>query len=303
MNEPLAKPCGAGACLCVSAPVCVANAIGRRRQGTAPRARLGAWPCRAVRRLFMVGLGLLLLWPAGFVRAAVAQEFTRYQVILDRRPFGEVELASAPQASAPMIPPGPTFTRKLRMCGITERGGQIRVGFVDEGVKPVKPYYLFVGEQEDGFEVVEADYEKETALIRKDGHAEWIRMCEVSFDSGSAKPGVPARTAVSGGRRPSRSGLTSGTPRRLPSRFSGMTRDDYRKARESGVLPAPVPALSRALGGASTDTSKETPTERDSRRRAYNLQLIRRGGKDGPPLPIQLTPTEDAMLVKEGVLE
>jgi hypothetical protein len=297
MNEPLAKPCGAGACLCVSAPVCVANAIGRRRQGTAPRARLGAWPCRAVRRLFMVGLGLLLLWPAGFVRAAVAQEFTRYQVILDRRPFGEVELASAPQASAPMIPPGPTFTRKLRMCGITERGGQIRVGFVDEGVKPVKPYYLFVGEQEDGFEVVEADYEKETALIRKDGHAEWIRMqssSNSSLDSGVASRGHAGLA------------LKTNRSRRVVPR-SNVLKSQYVREVELGVRSRPRSAATAYK--AHLDALEMRPStedkgleQRESALRQYNMELIRAGGTKGPALPIPLSPDEDAQLVKEGVL-
>jgi predicted transcriptional regulator len=36
--------------------------------------------------------------------------------------------------------------------------------------------------------------------------------------------------------------------------------------------------------------------------RQKNLELIRAGGKKGPPLPVALSPEDDAQLVKEGVL-
>ncbi|MFC1497714.1 hypothetical protein ACFLS1_04455 [Verrucomicrobiota bacterium] len=46
--------------------------------------------------------------------------------------------------------------------------------------------------------------------------------------------------------------------------------------------------------------SKLKGEELDQHLRKYNLQLIRKG--EAPALPIQLTPEEDAQLVKEGVL-
>ncbi len=267
------------------------------------------WQCgpwrrvgRAVRRgrPFLLGSAAMLgvmLCGTTTGQATVAQEFSRYQVILDRRPFGEAALASTAESVTPVAPRGPAFTQQLRMCAITARGGRIRVGFLDTGVKPEKTHFLFVGESEDGYEVVEADYEKEAARLRKDGREEWISM------RGADDAGFVAGAASRGYTGP----VSPTTRSRVVVPPSNITRNRYEREVELGTRARPrsaVTAYKNYLDAREkrSGTEDEGQEQRESALRQYNMELIRAGGAKGPALPIPLSAEEDAQLVKEGVL-
>jgi len=204
------------------------------------------------------------------VCGAVVHDFDRYAVILDRRPFGDVpsdaELAAA---AAPAVPSGPSFVDSLKMCAITDGGGALRVGFLDVKTNPPKTYFLFVGESEDGIEVVSADYDAETALLRKGGEERMLAMVVATPGaSPAAKP--KERITATGYKVVGGKILSPGRQLRMEER-----------KRRSLELPA--------LHGQVLDKHL----------REYNMEVIRQGA---PPLPIQLTPEEDATLVAEGVL-
>jgi len=204
-------------------------------------------------------------------------DFNRYKIILERMPFGEVDaLVLAPE---PVKVPVklPDFAKHYSMCAITDSYGDIMVGFIDKAQKGgEKYYYLRVGESEDGITLVEADYANESAKLSKDGQEFWIDMTgpKLSNTSGSssAQPLI-ARTSSS----QSNESYSSRLKRQRESRITVESRIRYPKE----------------------NMTKEEITEH---LRNLNMELIRAQGSKGPPLPLQLTPEDDAQLVSEGVL-
>lgn len=197
----------------------------------------------------------------------------KYQVILDRMPFGEEPTpesiaAAAAQAQAPRE----LFTKNLKMNAVTRNflSGKVQVGFTDTVSK--RSYFLGAGEIEDGITVVEVDYEREKALLRKDGEEAWMGMNDVA-----QAVTVPAPVATASARRGGRPATAAG----MPGRPGSM----QKAAREA---KAEKPKLS---GEALTKHLQD-----------YQMDLIRAGGEKGPPLPMELTPEMDAQLVAEGVL-
>lgn len=88
--------------------------------------------------------------------------FKRYQLILDKKPFGQ----EPPEAEMVQVPASQSFARNLRLSMLFEGpDGTTRAGIVDSSTK--KSYILRVGEPQDGLEVVEADVKSSEAMIRK----------------------------------------------------------------------------------------------------------------------------------------
>ena len=213
---------------------------------------------------------------------AAGVDFSRYSLILDRRPFAAADLVDESANQVVTLEAPPAFVKDLRMCAITESPAGIRVGFVNISAKPPQPYYLYVGDSEDGIELIEADYERECALLRKGSEQFWLPMGGEGAGSGAPRlsagvPGPPAR----------------GLPAPAPPRVSTGEKDgniSYAERRRRRL------AEMRERAAASRELSEE---EVEKRLRDYQMDLIRKGMT---PLPIQLTPEMDAQLVKEGVL-
>jgi len=94
--------------------------------------------------------------------AATTTDFNRYQVILDRSPFGEV---------APIVVPGATdlaaaesLAKDYEMKGIVDDGDKIQVGLLNK--KTNKYVYLNVGQELDGMQLVSVNYDKEEAVLK-----------------------------------------------------------------------------------------------------------------------------------------
>ena len=93
-------------------------------------------------------------------------DFARYQSIVSRHPFGDVPVVSVPRHAAPApTPAAESFAKALRMSAITDSAAGLRVGFSDIKVKPERHYYLGVGDIQDGYHVVDANYAKEGQRI------------------------------------------------------------------------------------------------------------------------------------------
>jgi hypothetical protein len=214
-------------------------------------------------RVVIVGLVCLM---AGMI--ARGDDFARYQVILNRMPFGvEPTPESLAAALAKPEPPRELFTRNLKMCAVTRNllNGDVQVGLMDLSTK--KNYFLRVGETEDGITVVEADYEGETALLRKDGDEERLGMSDaVAMTTVTSPAGASA----------ARAGVAKSVPRGISPRQA---------VREVKVAPP-----------------KLTGEALEKHLQSYQMDLIRAGGEKGPPLPMELTPEMDEQLVNEGVL-
>ena len=107
---------------------------------------------------------LILLSLLCLVLSGVAQDegFARYQIIIDKHPFGE----EPPEAATTQVSINESFARDLRLSMIYEGAqGDLRVGIVNNSTG--KNYLLRVGETEDNIELVEANILASEALLRK----------------------------------------------------------------------------------------------------------------------------------------
>ncbi len=242
---------------------------------------------------FYAAAALVLVspWTASAITTA---DFSRYEVILQRRPFGEAPSdASALSRQAPVVLRGPSFADRIQLCAITQRGDSYSVGIVDNTQKPARTYFMRVGESEDGIEVLDVDYSAERVLLRKSTEESWVDMNGVTTAGGGAAPTTVARMS----RPPSNMAARRAM---LKPRRKGLTREQYNAERAAGLRPAPRSPRSVLMGGAAP--SSLSSEERMANLRKYNMDLIRAGGSAGPALPIPLNPEEDAQLVAEGHL-
>jgi hypothetical protein len=226
---------------------------------------------------------LMLVMVAVASRSAV--DFSRYAPILERRPFSSPVAAEPENANAAVtVDTPPAFVQHLRMVAITESPAGVRVGFVNIREKPPKTYFLFVGDSsEDGILLAEADYDRERALLRKDGEQYWLSMGE------AASASTP--TPVAGAAR------VDGRPRIRPARPPSENEDDARKrAMSYAERRRQRIEEMRKRAQESRNLSEE---EVEKRLREYQMKLIREGKT---PLPIPITEEMDAQLVKEGIL-
>lgn len=206
--------------------------------------------------------------------------FERYEVILMRKPFGDVVLQPEPE---PPPPPGESFAKNLRICSITQpEGRELKVGFVD--LPTEKSFMLQVGEQNaDGIELISADLIEEEAVVQKGTEIVLMKLAE-----GTATPISGTQLAA----RPPARKATTYLDRKRERKEARAQRAKNREALEEARRKLAEPKSGLLPG--------ETPEDMHLRLRDYNLEAIRQGL---PPLPIELTAQEDAQLVAEGVLE
>jgi hypothetical protein len=107
---------------------------------------------------------ILPLLCSSLLCSANNEGFDRYQVIIDKRPFGE----EPPEAGAETkeIKLTESFAKNLRLSMLFQGAKGVRVGFIDSS-KNDKSYILSVGESIDGIELVEANIDASEALLQK----------------------------------------------------------------------------------------------------------------------------------------
>jgi len=98
-------------------------------------------------------------------------EFSRYQVILDKKPFGEVTPSEVAQPQAAL---GEVIAKEIEMKSIVDDGTGIRIGLLDK--KTNKNFSLGVGENYDGLQVVSVNYDNEEAVLKKGGETAVIKL-------------------------------------------------------------------------------------------------------------------------------
>jgi hypothetical protein len=191
--------------------------------------------------------------------------FDRYQIILNRKPFGD---APPPQeAPRPLTPKPDSFAKSLRLSMIVETDdGDMRVGFVDN--RTSRSYMLVAGEAEDGIELVSASFEDEEAILRNGDEMALLKLASGSFEEIAPSDQQAKLEQV----------------RNRPS-FEERRRARASAAAAAAQQPPPEP--------------KYTGDELTKHLYNYQMEVIRQGL---PPLPIPLTPEQDAQLVAEGVL-
>ena len=118
-----------------------------------------------------------------------ADDFSRYQIIIDKRPFGD-EPAEVVDPSPIQISDEQSFAKNLRLTMLFEGpGGDLRAGFIDSVLK--KNYILKPGQSENGLELVEADLEAAEATLRKGREVALFKMKEDTSTPAPKKKPAP----------------------------------------------------------------------------------------------------------------
>jgi hypothetical protein len=289
----------------------------------------------------------LAAWAVGAAVAAVTPQasgnsFAPYQVIVDRAIFGKPPLAPATASSAPVADlaqkQAEALAKKITLCAVNRTpSDNTAVGLIDNDAKPPRNLYLNVGDTVDGYTILAADYDVETATIEKDGVVITLQLGKGLVVPGAAPAALPAAgperslraagiiashngaPAGRGGviRRPSQAG-GSRMPGFSPQQREAMEqrRQEIEKIREEGgdvgsymtklrerrtqEREAKAAAEEAARQKVQELARQMTEEELRNREREINLSLIEGGSH--PISDIELTPEEEAALVKKGVL-
>ena len=211
---------------------------------------------------------ILLLFAAAMSAGATpaVRPFSDYQVILDRKPFG-VPPERAPEPER-VIPVQESFAAQMQLSGIDDlEDGNMRVTVIDR--KDNSYFSLIIGEKSDaGIELMDVDYEKEEAVLKKGEEVVVLRMS-----------GTSGTQVLSSSEQQER--MKDVETRRLS--YAERRRQRMLERQKPVEVPKPI----------------YTGEELEKHLQDYQMEVIRQGL---PPLPVQLTPDRDAQLVSEGFL-
>ena len=211
-------------------------------------------------------------------------------------------------------------TPRIQFEIVRTPAGDLVVGFTDNSAKPPRNLLLGVGEDADGYKVLSADLENETAALEKDGVSFTLKMNSSARTPVAGVPGSPAggvaQPAVSPGAATMSmaefaSRMAQHNPEATPRKTHGFAGanppapnavSSVDRLRERRELLARQADEERARREQEAQARAQTTTtvEINNRLREANLNLIRKGLK--PIGTIELTPEEDAKFVAEGVL-
>jgi hypothetical protein len=119
------------------------------------------------------GFYIFILIATALAANAADDGFARYQIIIDKHPFGE----EPPEAETVQISLNESFAKNLRLSMLFEGpGGDLRAGIIDTSRN--KNYILRVGETEDNIELVEADINSSEAMLRKGNEVALFKLKE-----------------------------------------------------------------------------------------------------------------------------
>ena len=215
-----------------------------------------------------VSIWASLVCASAWATAPATRPFDDYQVILDRKPFGTPP--DAVQEPEREIPVGESFAASLQLSGISELDdGNLRVAVTDK--KDNSYFTLVLGEKDAGLgiELIDVDYEAEKATLQKDGQVVVLSMRDTEGGEVVPPSEVQERKKQAEERR-----LSYAERRRL------------RMLERQKPVEIPKPIY--------------TGAELEKHLQEYQMEVIRGGSL--PPLPVQLSPENDAKLVAEGVL-
>lgn len=218
------------------------------------------------RRVLGVGIALAM---GAVCHAETEYKPERYNVILDRSPFGSDPLStvSSPDASAQQQAAAAELEKTCRLSYLFEaKNGEIRAGFQNLKAKKGEPAssVIRVGESFMGMKLKSVDLVNSEARLELNGKPITFRLSK-GPEKTVAKKVPPSSRRFGGG---------------------------FRKSTPPAPKPPPAPKLS----------PEEQKIRREEIRRNlqdYQMEVIRKGM---PPLPVPLTPEMDDQLVSEGIL-
>lgn len=222
--------------------------------------------------------------PTTVTYAAAALD--RYLPIVSRMPFG---LPPPPPAVASAAAPVPSASatdlgRNCAMSVLARSPAEvILVGFTDNATKPPRNLLLAVGEEADGYKVLAADFDQETATLEKDGARFELRL-NVGL---RAPPAVyvgdldgprigSIRLAAAGWTQPNAAGAAGTSAARLPAAESP---DDMESSRRGGRVKEEYAARKRERLERLVKLNEETKLRIEQETAAQQQA----SGEDQPP--------------------
>ena len=203
-----------------------------------------------------------------------AYEFDRYQIILDRMPFGDTTVAPPPPpAPVAVNPNAPDWLKDYRLTMLTEEAdGSLTLGLVNNRSKA--SVVLAEGDEDpvEGIRFLSGDYERIEVQIQKGSEIRTL----------SAKDNQAAASAPRPAARPK------------PATASPSSYAERRSARQKTLAD-----LRKKQQEAQAAKPKYTPAEMQEHLQNYQMEVLRRGL---PPLPVEISPEMENQLVDEGVL-
>jgi hypothetical protein len=278
--------------------------------------------------------------------------FAPYQVIIDRAIFGKPPPAKVAPVAAPVPDPAQklaeALAKKITLKAVNRTpSGNTAVGLIDNDAKPPRILYLNVGDTVDGYTILAADCDAETATIEKDGVVISLQLSTGLVIAATPTVATPALASAAGPtpvstvlatvappkfaataattptdrpgviHRPSSAGVP--LAHRIPTRQRKemeQQKQELAKIRESGgdirsymetlrERQAQEREEQNAVEEAARQKIQElarqmSEEELRKKEREINLSLIEGGSR--PISDIELTPEEEAALLKKGVL-
>lgn len=216
----------------------------------------------------LVILGILGACATALATPAPVRPFADYQVILDRQPFGAPpDPALIPER---VVDVRDSFAASLQLSGIYELAdGNLRVAITDK--KDNSYFSLMVGEKDrsTGIMLEDADYDAESATLQKDGQVVVLSMNDTA--GGQVLSASAGREAIKQAAE-------------LRTSYADRRRQRMLERQKPVEVPKPI----------------YTGEELERHLQEYQMEVLRGGTL--PPLPVQLSPENDAKLVAEGVL-
>lgn len=111
-------------------------------------------------------------------------DWSRYECIVSRNPFG-AKPEPAPVVTTPIVPEVNLF-ENIQVTALIVGDSGIKVGFVDKKTQDI--YLLAQGQAESGIQLVHADYDSESVLLRRNGSEQWVSMPAASSSIGRSAP-------------------------------------------------------------------------------------------------------------------
>ena len=201
-------------------------------------------------------------------------ELDKYQIIIDRQPFGRELISPEPSVSsikseAEAIAAAKAAEKELRLCFIFETTkGLIRAGFQNKIVKAGEPksIMLGVGDTFKGMKLVDVNIQESTATLDRNGV-----MIMFSLNKSAKNTLGNSKTT---------------STRKFNSGFRSSNTNEKEIKKEVNVK-------------LTVQQQEQRKQEIQESLRQYQMDVIRAGL---PPLPVPLTKQMDDQLVAEGVL-
>ncbi len=145
--------------------------------------------------------------------------FAPYQVIIDRAIFGKPPPVKVAPVAAPVPDPAEkqaeALAKKITLKAVNcTPSGNTAVGLIDNDAKPPRILYLNVGDTVDGYTILAADSDAETATIEKDGVVISLQLGAGLVVAATPTAVAPAIVASAAGPTPAATVLAAVAPQK-----------------------------------------------------------------------------------------